>query len=849
MNRIFVNSILENWQLSLLSAIVAVAISMIALAGWQADNYALVTVLDGLSPMQSSTALGILLMASYIVARISHARQLMVACLIGVVVLTIGDKTYWMFKGFALTDVAAGKGQMSNTTALWFLMAVGGFYAATFARSDNWALVMHAVVACAAGTNALAQSSSVYNIQSAAIFPGASFKTSLSFMVICGPEALRLLTNRLKLSTKGRFAFLVSAAFLAFLPLSLLLSSLLQTSNMSTVESYQKSVEDSTTTALQLNLSQLANTIDVMSNAISEAETIDAQDFRKIAARYFSMTHVAGVSLTSGDGRIIAAYPAEIEERIIGTQYDYDAARARAFEQAMGTDDTVATAPFRLISGPLRNLVMKRVVAKDGSVAVMSMNVSAAKLFEVSGILSERFSFLLTDAGATLLESHEPLSSGTTPARATKIDFFGRDWRFSISPSATHLMSLRLLDPLIVTLVGAALSFFAAFLFAVIICQSRRALKSAESTRDRLADVMEGVSDAIIFTRPDGTITRANRAALMLLGDRDLKCIGQSIDRFLQEYDFSEFDAAFGERHIDHDAFKNIQKFVPMKGDTQIVSMSSSFIFPDVQSRNQSYEQVFFLTSLGPLFEEFKQQTELTQKLVRSNEALSRFAYICSHDLQEPVRIALTFSQKLRDYLESNQLLDKKSETYLRFIEDGTSHSRSLIRDILAYSKIEHDNVVSEPAYPTEVAGAVKAMLEPEQAGKVQIDTNLPSVMVNPQQLHQVFQNLISNGLKYHDTPETARVQIYGREEDGIVELCVQDNGIGIPENRGDEVFAIFRRLHRREKFSGTGIGLSICQKIVELHGGRIWHTPAPNGGTIFHMTFEQAKDITLNVA
>jgi PAS domain S-box-containing protein len=219
--------------------------------------------------------------------------------------------------------------------------------------------------------------------------------------------------------------------------------------------------------------------------------------------------------------------------------------------------------------------------------------------------------------------------------------------------------------------------------------------------------------------------------------------------------------------------------------------------------------------------------------LSRSNADLREFAYIASHDLQEPLRNVSTFTQLLARRYKGQ--LDSDAETFIKYIVDSAVRMTQLIRDLLAYSQVIHseDTASDEVALREPVEWALNNLHSSiEESGAVVEIDSLPALHCDKSQLAQVFQNLISNAIKYRSA-DTPRIHIGSqRDETGWV-VWVRDNGIGIAPAYHDKVFGVFRRLHGTD-YAGTGIGLAICKKIVEKHGGRIWVESEAGQGSAF---------------
>jgi PAS domain S-box-containing protein len=226
-------------------------------------------------------------------------------------------------------------------------------------------------------------------------------------------------------------------------------------------------------------------------------------------------------------------------------------------------------------------------------------------------------------------------------------------------------------------------------------------------------------------------------------------------------------------------------------------------------------------------------------ELSASNAELERFAYIASHDLQEPLRMVSSFLQLLQKKYKGQ--LDQKADQYIHYAVDGAERMKALIMDLLEYSRVgsgkDSFGEVDTAMVMQEVGDIFRDKIIAAHA-LVEIDP-LPKVWGDRVQLVQLFQNLLSNALKYH-SEKSPSVRIRAREEVGYWLFSVEDNGIGIDAQFFDKIFIIFQRLHNKSDYSGTGIGLAICKKIVERHGGRIWVESRPGDGSTFYFTISK---------
>lgn len=225
------------------------------------------------------------------------------------------------------------------------------------------------------------------------------------------------------------------------------------------------------------------------------------------------------------------------------------------------------------------------------------------------------------------------------------------------------------------------------------------------------------------------------------------------------------------------------------------------------------------------------------KRLSESNAHLEHFSHIISHDLQEPLRMITSFLDLLKKRYGGQ--LDSKADEYIHYATDGAERMRYLILDLLGYSRAGKTDQPVQPVSLTDIMEDVVHILQKEiESHQAQIHyQDLPMVNAHHTSLQQIFQNLISNAIKYSEPERSPEIYISVEKQDQHWLLSVKDNGIGIEEEYHDEIFEIFRRLHRRETYAGSGIGLAIVKKNVESHGGKIWVVSQEGEGSTFFFT------------
>ena len=232
-------------------------------------------------------------------------------------------------------------------------------------------------------------------------------------------------------------------------------------------------------------------------------------------------------------------------------------------------------------------------------------------------------------------------------------------------------------------------------------------------------------------------------------------------------------------------------------------------------------------------------------RLRRSNAELEQFAYVASHDLQEPLRMVASYTQLLEERYRDK--LDDKANKYIAYAVEGAKRMQTLVRDLLSYSRVSaHETTRRAVDSGAVVKAAIERLAASIEESRAEIVIgHLPVILGDEIELGQVFQNLISNAIKFRDE-RRPRIEIDAYYHDGLWEFWVKDNGIGIKEKYANRIFQMFQRLHERGKYEGSGIGLAIVKKIVERHGGSIWFVSTSGEGTTFHFTaLAQVEPVT----
>jgi len=344
-----------------------------------------------------------------------------------------------------------------------------------------------------------------------------------------------------------------------------------------------------------------------------------------------------------------------------------------------------------------------------------------------------------------------------------------------------------------------------------------------EVAAQRWAAVLESSSDAIITKTLDGVITGWNKSAERIFGYSAAEIIGKNVTVLYPDHLISEESGII--RKIKAGNLVDHYETVRRSKDGSLVPVSLT-VSPIKDKTGQ-------IVGASNIARDISSQKAYEQKLINQASELEQFAYVASHDLQEPLRKVASYAQLLQG--DWSDKLDPTGEKYLEKIVQGAMRMQTLIRNLLDFSRLNQLERQHENISLNEVVNQVLADLEnsvKETKAKISVD-QLPTIKGEPVRISQLLQNLISNALKFHgDAPP--EICIFSTRADNGWTIAVRDNGIGINPKYSDQIFKVFHRLHAKGKYPGTGIGLAICKKIAEQHGGRIWLEQTPGGGSTF---------------
>jgi PAS domain S-box-containing protein len=368
----------------------------------------------------------------------------------------------------------------------------------------------------------------------------------------------------------------------------------------------------------------------------------------------------------------------------------------------------------------------------------------------------------------------------------------------------------------------------------------RNAEQALRESEARFRQTFELAGSGMAHVDLDGRLLRVNRRLREILGRSEQELVGLSVKDISHPEDRDVTDrqrarVRSGELEVAH--FE--KRYVRADGQTVWVDLAVALarsadgtplyeiaVFDDITERKQAD------AALRAAHEELK----------RSNSELEQFAYVASHDLQEPLRMVSSYTQLIqRRYGDK---LDGDAKEFMHYVVDGAARMKQLIEDLLAYSRVgtkgkQFREIELEAALKRAVTNLRAAI---EESGAAVTWDPLPRLSADDVQLAQLFQNLIGNALKFRGAG-VPRIHVSAVERESDWEFAVRDNGIGIEPQYFERIFMVFQRLHTKGEYPGTGIGLAICKKVVERHRGEIWVTSQPGEGSQFHFTLPKTRD------
>jgi PAS domain S-box-containing protein len=354
--------------------------------------------------------------------------------------------------------------------------------------------------------------------------------------------------------------------------------------------------------------------------------------------------------------------------------------------------------------------------------------------------------------------------------------------------------------------------------------EKRRNMLDLQDALTEKSHILESIGDAFFAVDKTWTVTYWNKRAEDILGVKKDEILGQNLWKVFNEEAHSSFYTFYG---------KSMNEKKPVHFEVYYDALA---IWLEVSSYPSPSGLSIYFKNISGRKESEERLKKMNKELALSNSELEQFAFVASHDLQEPLRMITSFLSQLEK--RYGDLLDDRAKRYIYFASDGAKRMRNIILDLLEFSRVgrtkEDKQQVSLDMLLDEVVGLNRKLIQ-EKKARIVWDKGLPELYTFKSPLRLVFQNLINNGLKYQAKEAVPVITITSKELESGWHFIVADNGIGIDSEYFDKIFTIFQRLHNKEEYSGTGVGLAICKKIIENLEGEIWVTSELGEGSEFH--------------
>lgn len=630
------------------------------------------------------------------------------------------------------------------------------------------------------------------------------------------------------------------------------------------------------TEGVRTNISNAMNLLNGVRGLFAASEFVDAEEW----TRYFQQVQIA----YKFDPVLMAAFAAEKSATVptnasqfeiryvspesatslptIGLDISTNPIIAAAVSESTDTGQAVLSGPIdfsiydsrisqrgfiiliRVATGGEWGVAAAKTVDAQRGVAFFAVDssqlVALAGRREAEGLLVR----IEDDASAASQETlfQSPDFDPAAPFNSAALVVGGRKWTISTQLTPVAMTAMRSRVPTMV-LVSGLLAALVLFVVTWTLTGLRaRALHFAQGVNRNLRKAQreqQAVTDTatagIITANQAGTILYMNPAAARSFGVVAPDMYGKSVGLLVPERFQEAFIAGLG-RIAAGDVVH------PLDSPLELVALHSGgteFPVEILRSMWSSDGQNYFTAIVTEISQRRQAEKELEKRareLERSNADLEQFAYVASHDLQEPLRMVASYVQLLGRRYKGK--LDSDADDFIAFAADGAKRMQNLIEDLLAYSRVGRSGRAPVAIHLRECAERAIAQVQgtiAECGASVRVEGD-DVVLASPTQLTQVLQNLVGNALKFRGE-RVPEISIRSLRDGEFVEVVVSDNGIGIEPRHWDRIFSIFQRLHTRTEYSGTGIGLAICRKVVEGFGGRIWVQSTPGSGSEFHFT------------
>lgn len=583
-----------------------------------------------------------------------------------------------------------------------------------------------------------------------------------------------------------------------------------------------------TSILIQQYLDNLVHTLNRMANRWNTAGQTPSLLWRADAQTHVhDFPYLIALEILNKNYQIQEIVPFEPNKNLVGKNLNTDPLRQELIRQAIESKSTVLSPVLTLRQGGKGFLIFVPLIKKDNFSGLLVGVFRAQDFFNTIFKRS-----LFSEYQIYLYENDKLLYSNTSFAINSVYQYTHTIYYKNVR------WTLRLADPegisymyRILFIIGLLMSLLISFCSYLILrlYQKTRALTESEET---FRSAMQHAAIGMALVAPNGRWLKVNKSLCLMLGYSEQELLALDFQEITHPDD-AENDLVYIEKMLVHDlnAYQMEKRYIHKSGAVIWVMLNVSLVWLDEKLPK------YFIAQIQNISDRKKYEeanNKLLVALEKSNKELESFAYVASHDLQEPVRMINGFVDII--LTEKQQIIDEETKEYLKIVHSAGERIKNVVQDLLTYSRVSNNSVTLNEF---DLNDTFKEVLEnlniliTEHKAEISVEL-LPHIKGNSIQIMRLIQNLLSNAIKYQPPGNTPKIQIHVSDLNESWEIAIEDNGLGIPENQLNEIFKPFKRLHSWDKIKGSGLGLAICKKIVELHQGSLTVSSSPGKGSTF---------------
>ena len=551
--------------------------------------------------------------------------------------------------------------------------------------------------------------------------------------------------------------------------------------------------------------------------------------WEKEARLYMELPGYQAIEWVDKTYRVQWVIPLKGNKKALGLDLRFEPKRAAALKKAQEQKEIMYSGIVDLVQGKKGMLVFFPLYVEgefDGFMLAV-FDIPALLDAVLTEDIIQGYQLWIDEGGDEFYSLHADDEPHKKWELTSSIKFHDLEWTLRTSPASSWVEPQELLSR-ITFISGVFLSTLLAFVAYFVRVSYLRSQTVIENEK-LMAAIIENTVDGLITIDHKGTIQTINRACITIFGYKHHEIIGKSVKFLMPEPYQNEYDEYFKNHKIGRK-----KKIFGISREVE-GKRKDGTIFPlelSVSKISIKNKKIY-----SGIVRDITERKNAEDELLRSNTELERFAYVASHDLQEPLRMVTNFTGLLEKRYGDH--LDSTAKEYLDFAYNGARRMQDLVNDLLDYARIGQESENYKDVEVEKLMQVVRENLKEsiQENGASLTYQNLPTVHTNPVRLMRVLQNLVGNSLKYKSTDKKTVIQVSSRKDNNMWHFIVKDNGIGMKPEYCQKIFEPFKRLHAKHEYTGTGMGLSICRKIVEGFGGKIWAESTPGEGSMFHLT------------